>query len=129
MTRVLITGSRDWHDWVVMRAALRAVFEEFGPPITIVHGAARGADSMAEYLGVKAHRFGVATEPHRAKWDIYGKRAGHVRNALMVELGADICLAFIKDGSPGATGCALLAEHAGIPVRRFIETTPKRKKM
>ena len=46
--------------------------------------------------------------------------AGHVRNAEMVVSGADICLAFIENDSRGATGCARMAETAGIPTIRYI---------
>lgn len=51
----------------------------------------------------------------------YCPLAGHYRNADMVVLGADLCLAFYKQGAgnKGTDHCARLAEDAGIPVRRI----------
>lgn len=127
MTRVLITGSRTWNDVQIIRDALNEVFAEFGAPIIVVHGAARGADMIAHNLARGAQRAGVVAEPHPAKWDVHGRGAGMIRNREMVDLGADICLAFIKDSSPGATACARMAEMERIPVRRFIIDTKEKK--
>lgn len=63
-------------------------------------------------------RRGIITERHPADWS-KGRGAGHARNAVMVKLGADECLAFIRDASRGAGTCADRAEAAGIPVERF----------
>lgn len=92
-----------------------------GRRAVIVHGACpTGADAIADRLS-RDHGFTV--EPHPADWARHGKAAGPIRNQEMVEAGADICLSFILNGSPGATGCTDMAERAGIPVRRFEQRT------
>ena len=120
--RVLVTGSRDWTDQDAIVNAIRQIHREIeGRPITIVHGdCPTGADAIAAYLVKRAApAFGLTEEPHPADWSLNGKRAGFIRNQLMVNLGADTCLAFIKDGSRGASHTAGLAEAAGIPTRRW----------
>lgn len=117
--RILVTGSRDWED---QQAVYRALADVVRPlpadrAIVIVHGACpTGADHMAHEW---ARGFGATIEAHPANWAKHGRKAGPIRNALMVVAGADICLAFVKDRSPGATYTARLADAAEIPVRRF----------
>ena len=123
--RVLVTGSRTWNDRELIRDTLDALLAEHGT-LTVVHGAAStGADTTAQGWALdRRHQssYGAVTpEPHPADWRRYGRAAGFRRNAAVVALGADLCLAFIRNGSHGATHCADLAERAGIPVRRFTE--------
>ncbi|MEU5596631.1 DUF2493 domain-containing protein [Streptomyces sp. NPDC020298] len=117
--RILVTGSRDWTDQQTVYSALAEAVRELSADreVVIVHGACpTGADYMAHEW---ARGYGAVIEAHPANWVINGRRAGFIRNARMVNLGADVCLAFIKDGSRGASHTARLAEQAGIPVRRF----------
>lgn len=120
--RILVTGSRNWTDRAVIRAALveaLGTYTTIGLPV-LVHGGARGADALAhvEWHRLMSQRPGWLAEPevHRADWDRYGKAAGHRRNAEMVAAGATVCLAFPLGESRGTRGCMALAERAGIPV-------------
>ena len=120
--RVLVTGSRTWRDRAAVTDALDGLLAEHGA-LTVVHGACpTGADAMAHKWALNGRmilRTAAVSEPHPPDWQRHGKRAGVVRNAEMVALGADVCLAFIRDSSPGASNCALLARRAGIPVQRY----------
>lgn len=123
--RILITGSRDWTNRTPIDNALTALAAAnafFERPTIIVHGACpTGADAIADaWTRWHAQRSPLITaERHPANWQTNGKRAGFIRNAHMVNLGADACFAFIKDGSRGASHTAALAEQAGIPTKRY----------
>lgn len=126
--RILITGSRDWDDYETIQTALYDT--AFGGPahagvvqtlphyeVTIINGMCpTGADKMCYDW---AEHGNILTERHPADWKQYGKRAGFVRNQEMVDSGADVCLAFIKNESKGASMTARIAEAAGIPTRRY----------
>ena len=126
--RVLVTGSRTWTDADLLCSVLDDILRDHlgKTVVVIVHGdCPRGADAMARAWVRRQPRIDgrfadVKHEPHRANWDRYGKVAGPRRNAEMVALGADVCLAFIRDASRGATHCADRAAAAGIPVRRYV---------
>ncbi len=113
-SRILVTGSRTWEDAGVIAGALAGYYRDGA---ILVSGACpRGADALAEEYWAL---LGGEIERHPADWARFGRRAGFRRNAEMVNLGADACCAFIRDGSRGASHCAGLARAAGIPVRLY----------
>lgn len=127
--RILVTGSRDWEDYRTIYAALEAIAhehdlyyepDEYGNTLpdpdkmTVVHGACpTGADEWADQWAISNCDMRLV-ERHPADWEKFGKRAGFLRNKEMVDLGADVCLAFIKNNSKGASMTLALAEEAGI---------------
>ncbi|MDT0442347.1 SLOG family protein [Streptomyces johnsoniae] len=114
--RVLVTGSRDWPRPQTVYMALWGLHRDTGGALLVVHGACpTGADSAASEW-CRATRCGTE-EKRPADWEKWGKSAGPIRNQRMVNDGADVCLAFIKDNSRGATGCAGMAFAAGIDTR------------
>lgn len=115
--RILITGSRTWIDEVTINLALMDAHAEYPGATMVSGGCPSGADGICELVWRMC--WGLPVELHEADWQEHGKRAGFIRNAEMVNLGADLCLAFIKGGSRWATHTADLAEKAGIPTRRF----------
>ena len=110
MKRILITGSRNWTNDNIIRNALL----EHGPGV-VVHGGCRGADGKAARIALE---LGWAVECHDVtgeEWDLIGPAAGPQRNQRMVDLGADVCLAFPMTGSKGTWTCVRMARKAGIP--------------
>ena len=99
--RILVTGGRDYTNYTAVVHALAQMPED----ATLVHGAARGADSLAaDYWGCT---LGRATESHPADWVKHGKAAGPIRNQEMLDSGVDILIAF-----PGGRGTADMTRRA-----------------
>jgi hypothetical protein len=128
VTRILITGSRDWTDRETIARALSDAIRSYHQhnPLTLVHGACpTGADKIADELWRSWMFRCDLAEPdmHEADWATHGKAAGPIRNAHMVSLGADICLAFPLGVSRGTRNCMRLAREAGIPVVEYGRNT------
>lgn len=118
--RIVVTGSRDWADRErVIDALVRCMSAAGDHRFTIVHGDARGADSIAREWAEERQ---IPQEAWPADWDGEGRSAGPMRNRRMLDKGADFVLAFPRGGrstSPGTHDCIDAACERGIPVRIF----------
>jgi len=112
--RVLICGGREFQGRLYLKRVLDGLDGEIGIG-TVIHGAARGADSLA---GEWAKWSGKKVEEYPADWRAHGKAAGMIRNRQMLTEGKpDLVVAF--PGGRGTDGMIRLAEQAGVEVRRF----------
>jgi YspA, cpYpsA-related SLOG family len=111
MTRVLVTGGRNYKDRTTLVSTLDGIHTAM--PITmLLLGGAPGADFMAWGW---ASDNDVPVTVIRADWEKYGKRAGPIRNAALLNEGPDFILAF--PGGRGTADCCRQARDRGIPVR------------
>lgn len=135
MKRVIVTGGRDYEDKDKVYAVLTALYDEIGEFI-LIQGGASGADRLADRWA----RDTLTLDPfhqemYPADWEgpcdpflcrmnhrrkrgtgTYCPAAGPRRNQKMLDLGADLVVAF-----PGGTGTADMvhrAQKAGVEVRR-----------
>jgi hypothetical protein len=70
--------------------------------------------TFTEHAGALGDDVEDAESCHRA--------AGQLRNAKMIGVGADGCVAFLRVSAPRTTGTVRLARAAGIPV--WLHTQP-----
>lgn len=77
--QVIVAGSRDCHDPELLQKAIR----DTGWEITsIVHGGARGADTLADQY---ADNNNIPKLVFQADWNKNGKAAGPIRNSEMID--------------------------------------------
>lgn len=110
--RLLVCGSRTWTDREALRAWLDKTDAAMGPIEVVIHGAARGADSMAGEWARDRGKHEIACP---ADWRRHGKAAGPIRNREMLEHQLDLVIAFRVVGqSRGTDDMLRAARKAGI---------------
>lgn len=111
MKRVIFTGSRKFSDVDAVLKAMNGLLKIDNDWI-VVHGAAAGLDTIADSV---AGDFGFKIERHPANWELHGRSAGPIRNQKMLDLGADLVIAFPLDG-PGTRHMIKISLEAKLPV-------------
>ena len=108
--RVLVCGGRDFADKALLEATLDKVHAKYGDALVIIHGAAKGADLMAEDWA-KARQVPYVGVP--AQWDKHGKSAGPKRNKRMRDtMDPMACIAFA--GGSGTRNMISLMEEVRV---------------
>lgn len=113
--RVLVCGGRDFNDVVLLTNKLDELAAT--PIALVIHGGARGADSLA---GQWAKRNNIPVLVFEARWKEHGKSAGPRRNELMLHEGKpDLVYAF-----PGGVGTAHMVKISRATGVKVVEVKP-----
>lgn len=119
MLKVIIAGSRNFNNYKLLKKKmdffLKNKIDKNKPyfNIEIVSGTARGADTLGEKY---AKEKGFALKRFPANWDLYGKKAGYIRNREMRDY-ADVCVVFWDGESKGSKHMINLAKEDNMPIR------------
>lgn len=109
--RLLVCGGRDFDDREFVFHALDKVHAK-RPIECLIHGAARGADTLAADWALDR---GVLCNAYPADWERDGRGAGPIRNQRMLDQGKpDGVVAFA--GGRGTADMVRRANAAGLPV-------------
>lgn len=109
--KLAVVGNRTFNDIELMTKVLDRYRAEH-PDLTIVSGAAPGADTLAAEYG-RRHDLEVIGYP--ADWAKHGRRAGPLRNTQIVN-DAEMLIAFWDEVSIGTRDSITKAHAKGVPV-------------
>lgn len=118
--RIMVAGGRDFNDYALLKYALKKYIDGLDivdlSQISIVSGAARGADTLGEHF---AYDYGIDIRRFPAKWDEFGKSAGIIRNCEMANYAGQatgVLFAFWDGKSRGTKHMIEVAKKRGLDV-------------
>lgn len=113
--RVIISGTRSFNDYELLRASCNSLLSEKQRThtVVIISGTARGADRLGERY---ARERGFQLRRFPAEWEQYGRSAGHIRNAKMAD-NADALIAFWDGESKGTKNMIDNARRKDLAIR------------
>ena len=92
--RILVTGGREYKNRKFLFGILNLLHKKYSISV-VVHGGARGADSLADEWALENDIEREVFEVTKAEWDKYGKPAGIMRNIKMLDISQpDLVVAF-----------------------------------
>ena len=110
--KILVCGGRDYIDKARLFSELDKLKEQYPRISHLIHGAARGADSLADAWALAR---GIQPVSCKANWAFFDHgRAGVFRNAAMLGLYPDLVVAF--PGGRGTANMVLQARTRKVPV-------------
>jgi hypothetical protein len=129
---IIFCGDRKWNNFQLIESVLL----QYPKDTVIVEGDAWGADKITGFL---CRKHGYVVKPEPAKWELYKKAAGPIRNREMIKKYSPIAevIAFHNNinNSKGTKDMITAALEAGINVKLYAEgkepllITPKQKKL
>ncbi len=110
--KVIVCGSRSFSASEFVWTRLDALHADMGFTL-VVTGGARGADNLADFWAVGK---GIPTVEMPAKWDLYGRAAGPIRNKEMLDTHRPGLVVAFKDKpvSRGTDHMLNIATRAGV---------------
>lgn len=120
--KLAIVGSRSFNDYDLMSKTIESLVS-INNIECIISGGASGADSLAETF---AKLNGIELIVYQAEWDKYGKSAGMIRNADIVN-ASDGVIAFWDGFSKGTANSISKAEKTNklIKIIRYENNNKK----
>ena len=120
--RIVVAGSRKFHDYALLKERLDHLTKDLATPPLIISGTASGADRLGERYAAER---GLECLRMPADWNTYGKSAGYRRNQDMARHATHVvCFWDGNEHRSGTFHMMNIAREAQLPLRvvKFVSS-------